>query len=106
VNLNNVEKKFMEITFRDTETEKGKTISVLTPTKQMFDKLTNQSGDDVANINNLEKSYTQAAELMSRNKENETITAEWLEEQLDVEEITMFFDEFINFITQIKQSPN
>lgn len=100
LNLKTRQKKCLIITFPD-----DKKISVLMPTKAMFEEL--QSLKDEMLSATADDLYDLAAKLLSRNLENETITNEYLSNVLeDFEDLQTLFKYYLAFIQSSADDPN
>lgn len=109
LNFNNVKKKYLTVTFAD---EKNTTIMVGTPTKAVMDDLSllqksiNDTDNDENDIEATDDLYEACARVMSRNKAGKKITKEYLAEVFDFEDITIFFNEYMDFIDEVIGSKN
>ncbi len=106
LNFNNVKKQYLTITLRD---EEQTTIMVGTPTKSdltelatMYDDLKNGEND----IDQIDDLYILCAKLMSRNKGGIKITAEHLSDCMDVEDIMLFINAFMEFVNELANAKN
>lgn len=107
LNFNTIKKQFMTVTLPD---EKQTVLMIGTPTKSLLaelstleDQLKNvANGDDVS----IESLYDACAKIMSRNKAGTKITRQKLEKCLDIEDITVFFYSYIDFVTTIGNQKN
>ena len=108
LNFNNMKKQFLTITLAD---ENNTTLFVGTPTKAIMNDLMllqtsiksidNNIGDEA-----LDDLYSVCARILSRNKANIKITKEYLEEIFDFEDIIVFFNAYVNFVSEISNSKN
>ena len=109
LNFNNVKKQFLTVTLAD---EKNTVLMIGTPTKAIMDDLThlqnamNSVGDNGAGIEATDDIYNACARVMSRNKAGIKITKEFLSEIFDFEDITIFFNAYMNFIDEVIASKN
>ena len=108
LNFNKVQKQFLTITLAD---EKNTTLMICTPTKAIMDDLTRlQNG--VESVNNksddeaIDDLYDACARVMSRNKCGVKITKEFLADIFDLEDITIFFNAYMDFIDEVIASKN
>lgn len=65
---------------------------------RMFEKLDESS--------TLEDMILIASKLLSSNKTNTTITPEYIEDNLTLEDIAQLFEDFTNWVAETRQSPN
>ena len=109
LNFNNVKKTYLTVTLAD---ENNTTIMIGTPTKTIMDDLVLlQSGletisEDDANVDATDELYSACAKVMSRNKGGIKISKEFLEEIFDFEDITIFFNAYMDFITEVTSGKN
>ena len=75
---------------------------MLTPTKNLVNKMKNISNDDVEE-NDL---YELTAKVLSRNKENIHITADQLNDCLDFEDLIIFFNSYIEYVDELASQKN
>ena len=109
LNFNNVKKTYLTVTLAD---ENDTTIMIGTPTKAIMDDLVLlQSGletisEDDANVDATDELYSACAKVMSRNKGGIKISKEFLEEIFDFEDIMIFFNAYMDFITEVTSGKN
>ena len=109
LNFNNVKKTYLTVTLAD---ENNTTIMIGTPTKAIMDDLVLlQSGletisEDDANVDATDELYSACAKVMSRNKGDIKISKEFLEEIFDFEDIMIFFNAYMDFITEVTSGKN
>jgi hypothetical protein len=109
LNFNNVKKTYLTVTLAD---ENNTTIMIGTPTKAIMDDLVLlQSGletisEDDANVDATDELYSACAKVMSRNKGGIKISKEFLEEIFDFEDIMIFFNAYMDFITEVTSGKN
>ena len=109
LNFNNVKKTYLTVTLAD---ENNTTIMIGTPTKAIMDDLVLlQSGletisEDDANVDATDELYSTCAKVMSRNKGGIKISKEFLEEIFDFEDIMIFFNAYMDFITEVTSGKN
>lgn len=103
LSFKNQVKKVMPVEFID-----GTVISVLMPTKRIMDnllqiqnELNNKKGNE-----SIDMIYEILSEVCSRNAEGTKITKEYLEEILDLSDITLLFHAYIDFTHEITSNPN
>lgn len=109
LNFNNLKKKYLTVTLAD---EKETTIMIGTPTKAIMDDLMllksnfealsdNDVDTDVTN-----ELYNACARVMSRNKGGIKITSEQLADIFDFEDILIFFNAYMEFVTEVTNTKN
>ena len=109
LNFNNVKKQFLTITLAD---ENNTTLMIGTPTKAIMDDLTllqksmNSVSDSEFNIEATDDLYNACARVMIRNKAGVKVTKEFLAEIFDFEDITIFFNAYMDFIDEVIASKN
>ena len=109
LNFNKVKKTYMTITLAD---EAETTLMIGTPTKAIMDDLMSLQdnlvsiSDDRANTEATGELYKTCAKLMSRNKGGIKITAEYLENIFDFEDIIIFFNAYMEFIAEVTGGKN
>ena len=109
LNFNNIKKQYLNVTLAD---EKETTLLVGIPTKKLMDDLmllqssleTIEENSD--NTESLSELYTACAKIMSRNKAGIVITKEKLEDIFDFEDVTIFFNAYMEFIDDVVNSKN
>lgn len=105
LNFQKQNKKFLTIIFRD-----GKKILVRGPKKRVMDNIVNLSNsfdevnEDKADMEAIDELYRACTDIMNNNIENVEITQEYVEDQLDFEDLTSFFNTFMDFITDFTQT--
>jgi hypothetical protein len=109
LNFNNLKKQYLSVTLAD---EKNTTLLIGTPTKKLMDDLTLlQSNleaieEDSGNTESFDELYTVCAKIMSRNKAGVIITKEKLEDIFDFEDVVIFFNAYMEFISEVTGSKN
>lgn len=109
LNFNNVKKQFLTVTLAD---EKNTVLLIGTPTKAIMDDLTLLQksmatvSDTDSNAEATDDLYNACARVMSRNKAGVKITKEFLAEIFDFEDITIFFNAYMDFIDEVIGSKN
>lgn len=109
LNFNTIKKQFLTVTFAD---EKKTTIFVGTPTKKIMDDIILlQASIETLNTDNTNETaindiYSACAKIMSRNKAGVKISVEYLEEVFDFEDIIVFFNAYIDFVTELANEKN
>ena len=107
LNFNNIKKKFLTVTLADEK----KTVLLLTmPNKALIDELISvqKSLTDAENLNGdaLDEMYKVVAKLMSNNKAKKQITAKYLEDLFDFEDMVIFINEYTSFINDVVSQKN
>ena len=109
LNFNTIKKQYLTVTLAD---EKNTVLMIGTPTKSVMDELTllqngiNAVGNDANNAEATDDLYSACAKVMSRNKAGVKITKEYLAEIFDFEDITIFFNAYMEFIDEVIASKN
>lgn len=110
----------MTLTFDDPKSEKGvKVIVVGMPKKKVFDALMdmqdtitereeaqNAKERSGANRRTIEELYTLTAKILSNNLNGETISKDWVEENMDIEDMKAFFAQYVRFVKIPDTDPN
>lgn len=100
LNFNSVEKKHLIITLND---EKNTTLLVMSPTKKIMDLLISIEdilrAEDIKTQEQMDTLYDLCYLILSRNKGKIKIKKEDLEECFDIEDITIFLQEYMNFVS-------
>lgn len=109
LDFNKVKKTYLSVTLAD---EKNTTIMIGTPTKAIMDDLAvlqsviDSISEDDADIDATNDLYSACAKVMSRNKGKIKITKEYLEEIFDFEDIIIFFNAYMDFVTEVTSAKN
>ncbi len=109
LNFHNVQKHYLNIVLAD---EKNTELMVGTPTKGVMDDLLvlqgalNEISEDSDNMEATEDLYRVTAKILSRNKAGIKITKEALADLFDFEDIVIFFNAYMEFITEVTSSKN
>ena len=109
LNFNNVKKQYLTITLAD---EKKTILFIGMPTKAIMDSLVllqesfDALTDDETNVEATNDLYEACATVMSRNKAGIKITTEYLSELFDFEDIMLFFNAYMDFVSEISASKN
>ena len=125
VNFQKAKRNYMVLTFDDEREVDGKTeecvkvIQVGMPKKRVFTALMDMQDvmdkqkealtkkeKNKANREIIDELYELVTEILSNNLTNEKITTEWVEEQLSIDEIKEFFDQYIKFANGEASDPN
>lgn len=104
LNFNNVKKRYLTVTLAD---EDQTTVMVSSPTKKVLsaivglkDTLTEVENNENISEEALDDMYSLCAEVMSHNKGGIKIERELLEDIFDLEDITIFFNAYMNFVNE------
>lgn len=109
LNFNNVKKQYLTITLADA---KKTTLMIGTPTKALMDDLIllqsslETLSKDENNTEAMDDLFNACAKVMSRNKAGIEITKEYLEEIFDFEDIIIFFNAYMDFISEVTNQKN
>lgn len=109
LNFNTIKKNFLPVTLAD---ENKTTLLVGTPTKAMIEDLTvlqdslTNVNDDINDSESLNLMYEVIAKVMSRNKTGTKITADFLAEIMDIEDIMIFFSVYMDFVNELSGQKN
>lgn len=109
LDFNKIKKKYLTVVLAD---EKNTTLIIGTPTKAIMDELISLKSafDDISeddiDSETMDEIYTVCAKLMSRNKTGKKITKEQLEKEFDFEDMLIFFNAYMDFITEISGEKN
>ena len=109
LNFNNVKKKYLTVTLAD---EKKTTLMIGTPTKAVMDDLLllqdslDTLSDEDTSIDVTNDLYQACARIMNRNKGGIEITKEYLENLFDFEDIIIFFNAYMDFISEVTGEKN
>ena len=108
INFNNLKRKYLTVTLPDEETT---VLQISMPTKKIVDELLSVQ----SRFTNIEESnstdlltdiYTLSAKIMSKNKTNKKVSKEFLEEHLSIEDITLFFKSYMDFVQSTVNQKN
>lgn len=109
LDFNSLKKSSLEIILNDKRNTK---LNIYTPSKKLLTEIVNVSRtltdiengkSDIEDINTL---YEICAKAMSRNKQNIHITGEKLESIFDMEDLVIFLQAYIEFVSEIQDSKN
>lgn len=106
LNFNNIKKRYLTVTFADKD---NTTIMVGTPTKETIDELTSLADildDDDMQNEAIDQMYEICTKIMSHNKTNKKITRAFIDNCMDIEDITLFIRAYTEFIGEITNSKN
>lgn len=109
LDFNSLKKSNLEIILNDKRNTK---LNIYTPSKKLLTEIINVSksltdiGDNEADIEDIDKLYEICAKAMSRNKQNIHINGEKLESIFDMEDLIIFLQAYIEFVSEIQDSKN
>ena len=108
LNFNTVKKQYLTLTFND---EKKTTVMVGTPTKAIMNELIAISGNlendgDEISESTIDDLFYLSSRVISRNKGGVNISKEYLEEIFDIEDLLLFFNTYMQFITELANTKN
>lgn len=102
--FNKRKKGFLTVTLPD---NKKTVLLVGNPTKKITSELMSlYDSIDSENENVIDDLYDICAKIMSRNKGGIEITKEYIEEILDIEDVTLFISSYSDFISSIYNEKN
>lgn len=106
LNFNTLKKQYLPVTLADENQTK---LLIGTPTKKVLDDFINIKDlleDDNAGDEAIAEMYEIVARLMSHNKTGVKITADYIGEIMDYEDITTFIYAYTDFISEIANVKN
>ena len=110
LNFNKIKKQYMTVTLADKDET---TIMIAPPTKKMMDdlivlqeNLQKLEDNEDETTEATEDLYSACARIMSRNKGGIEITTEFLSDIFDFEDIFIFFNAYMEFITEVTNQKN
>ena len=110
LDFNKVKKQYLTVTLAD---EKETTLIIGTPTKSIMndvlalqEALDGYEGGESLSGDAMDDLYRACARCMSRNKQGIHISAEFLEDLFDFEDIVIFFNAYVDFIGDIASEKN
>lgn len=109
LNFNNTKKQYLTVTLADKDKT---TIMVGTPTRKILNDLLSMqeslesAKDDNASTEDMDSLFESCATIMSRNKGGIEITKEYLEDIFDFEDIIVFFNAYMEFISEVMGAKN
>lgn len=104
LNFNNVKKRFMNITMRD-----DKVFLVCMPKKKIFEKflaLQKELKDKEPEGSLIDDMYSLTVDILANNKLGREVTAEYVAQTFDVEDIQILFNAYMEFVGQANNDPN
>ena len=106
LDFNKAKKNYFTVILND---EKKTKLALMTPTKRLLTELINtlpELNGNTPTDEDVNTLYEFTARLMSRNKTGQQVTAEYLAEILDFEDLVTFFTAFTDFITEAANQKN
>lgn len=103
LNFKTIKKSYLTVTLFD-----GTVLAIGTPTKKVYDDL--KTMDELINnsddVDAMDELYRVSAAIMSRNKSKKKITSEYLEELMDFEDIIIFYNAYLEFVSELSNQKN
>ena len=110
--FNKITRSFLTITLKN-ETEedqvKGTVLLVKMPMKKTFEKMTALQDVDTDSMTANDAMDTMGglvAEILSHNMSNTKITTKYITDHYDIEEMEELIDNYMNFVSGVKNNPN
>lgn len=98
-NFNDIKIDTFKITFNE-----GKTLTLRPPKLKVMRKAASIKKDD--NAEAVSEMIEVVAIILSNNKENRTITTDFVENEFDTSELVSFLTNYFEWVASIKQNPN
>lgn len=104
--FNKVKRTFFNVTLKD-----GRKLQVKMPMKKTFEKVAEmqnftEDAEGVSIDDVMDTIGGLCAECISHNLNGEKVTAQYMTENYDIEEMQAFINEYYNFVGGITQNPN
>ena len=99
LNFNNIKKTTFKVTLPDENQTK---LTLLTPTKSVIAQMKKATSSEADESDMFELT----AKVISRNKEKFRVTVEHLEDCLDLEDIIIFFDKYMDYVNEMANQKN
>lgn len=102
--FNKIKRSFFNVTLKD-----GRNLQVKMPMKKTFDKLSalqNLDQNEVEIEDVVDTFGALCAETLSHNLNKETVTADYMVDNYDIEEMTEFIKQFYIFVGGVTNNPN
>lgn len=101
-----VKKQVLSVTLGD-----GEKLLIKTPSKRVTTLLMELSDDfenitDGADTEVMDSIYTVCAEIMSNNRQGKKVTTEYLSDVLDIEDLTVFLNAYVEFVSKVTNVKN
>lgn len=109
LDFNNLKKANLEIVLSDKRCTK---LNIFTPNKKILAEIVDVSKtltnieNDEAGVENIDRLYDICSKAMSRNKQRIQVSREKLEAIFDIEDLILFLQAYIEFVTEIQDSKN
>lgn len=109
LNFNTIKKRYLTVTLPD---EANTVLMIGAPTKKIMDNLivlqasVDAIDEDNVNSDAMDDLYSACANIMSRNKCGIKITADFLSDLFDFEDIKIFFKSYMEFVTGLVNEKN
>lgn len=110
-NCNKIKRSFWTFTMKDKitekgETEKGETLVVRMPKKEVFEAIKNlTNAEDGYGVEDLSAAYDLIAAALSNNMNNIKVSPEELKDY-DIEECTAILNGYMQFVDELRKDPN
>lgn len=98
LDMSQISKRYWDIKFTN-----GLVLSVEPPTLKTLRKITELTNDNDSIVKNLCVALSMA---LSKNKQTRKITAEFLEENMDMDDIQLVLTDYFEWVKGVKNSPN
>lgn len=102
--FNKIPRSFFTVTLKD-----ERRLVVKMPMKKTFEKITAVQGMDIDSMTTGDAMDTLGgicAEALSNNMAKEKVTTKYMVDNYDIEEMTLFIDQYMNFVNGVKADPN
>lgn len=101
--FNKVKRSFFTAQLKD-----GRKFLVKMPMKKTFEKITalDSMGDTVSPDEAMDAMGGICAEILSNNMKGERVEAEYMVDNYDTEEMTLFIGAYMEFVSGVKNDPN
>ena len=102
--FNKIKRSFFKVTLKD-----EKTLIVKMPKKKTFEKITAVQEMDMEEMSvddAMDTLGTICAEVLSNNLQKQRVTTGFMTDYYDIEEMSMFIEEYMEFVSSAKNNPN
>jgi len=102
--FNKIKRSFLNVTLKN-----GKSIVVKMPLKKTYEKaiaMKNIDEEEMDVSTAIEELAVICSEFLSNNMTKEKVTVKYITENYDLEEMVMFLDYFVAFVSSAKNDPN
>lgn len=96
--MTNIQKRYFDVKLIN-----GQIISVECPKLKTLRKIMDIAKDKEKTIESLASALEMA---LSKNKQGSDISADWIEENLDMDDINSLLTDYFNWVKSVKNSPN